>query len=50
MLFDLKEDYGQTHNLVGEDADAEARMIGLLRRGLEEHGAPAEQFARLGLA
>ncbi|HJF45570.1 sulfatase [Thermophilibacter provencensis] len=50
MLFDLKEDYGQTHNLVGEDADAEARMVGLLRRGLEEHGAPAEQFARLGLA
>ena len=50
MLFDLEADYGQTHNLVGEDAAAEERMVGLLRRGLEEHGAPVEQFARLGLA
>ena len=48
-LFDLEADYGQTHDLVGEDVAAEQRMIELLRRGLREHGAPAEQFARLGL-
>ena len=49
-LFDLEADYGQTHNLVGEDAAAEQRMVELLKRGLTEHAAPAEQFERLGLA
>ena len=49
LLFDLAEDYGQTHNLVGEDAAAEEHMVALLRRGLIEHEAPREQFDRLGL-
>ena len=49
-LFDLEADYGQTHDLVGEDAAAEQRMVELLKRGLTEHAAPAEQFERLGLA
>ena len=48
-LFDLQADYSQEHDLVGVDAAAEERMIELLRRGLAEHDAPAEQLVRLGL-
>ena len=50
LLFDLEGDYAQVHNLAGEDAPAEDRMVALLRRGLVEHDAPAEQFDRLGLS
>lgn len=50
LLFDLDGDYAQVHNLAGEDAPAEDRMVALLRRGLVEHDAPAEQFDRLGLS
>ena len=50
LLFDLDGDYAQVHNLAGEDAPAEDRMVALLRRGLVERDAPAEQFDRLGLS
>lgn len=52
LLFDLKTDYGQTKNLAGTEAGAEAetQMVALLCRGLVEHEAPAEQCERLGLS
>lgn len=50
MLFDIRNDYGQTENLAGKQDPREQRMIDLLLRGLDEHEAPAEQKERLGLA
>ena len=46
-LFDIRQDNDQLHPL--SDPALEARMAEMLARALEEHGAPAEQFVRLGL-
>lgn len=48
-LFDIDTDYGQLHNLVDVDHETEERFCDLLRFGLSEHEAPAEQLERLGL-
>lgn len=48
LLFDLHTDPQQCNPI--EDSAVEARMIALLVRLLHESDAPAEQFARLGLA
>lgn len=48
LLFDLQADPGQTMPL--EDAAVESRMQALLIALMRENDAPAEQYARLGLA
>lgn len=47
LLFDLVNDPEQQRPLA--DAAVEARLIGLLRRAMQECEAPAEQYERLGL-
>jgi arylsulfatase A-like enzyme len=48
LLHDLDTDPWQTTNLAGEPGEKEA--VDLLRHGLEDVEAPAEQYERLGLA
>ena len=47
MLFDMEADPRQETPI--DDPDAEARMISLLVRLMEENDAPTEQYERLGL-
>lgn len=47
LLFDVVEDPLQNHPI--QDERAEERMIGKLKRLMEESEAPAEQYVRLGL-
>ncbi|MCR8633181.1 sulfatase [Paenibacillus radicis (ex Xue et al. 2023)] len=47
LLFNIREDYSQNHPLHHEET--EQRMIQLLRKALEEHDSPNEQYSRLGL-
>ena len=49
LLFDVDEDPRQTTDLVDARPDERDRMRDLLRRGLDERDAPAEQYERLGL-
>ncbi|WP_248924312.1 sulfatase [Paenibacillus hamazuiensis] len=48
LLFDIREDAGQSRPL--RDEEAERRMTALLREALMEHDAPKEQYERLGLS
>jgi len=47
MLFDLKEDPGQTAPL--DDPQEELWMLQLLQRALREHDCPEEQYTRMGI-
>ncbi|MDO4789089.1 MAG: sulfatase-like hydrolase/transferase [Johnsonella sp.] len=47
LLFDLKEDYAQESPI--QDEELERDYIGKLKRAMEEHQSPKEQFIRLGL-
>ena len=47
MLFDIKNDPMQEKQI--EDAQIQTRMIGLMKKLMEENDAPEEQFIRLGL-
>jgi hypothetical protein len=47
-LYQLKEDPGETENRVGDPL--EKQMLELLHAALTDVEAPAEQFARLGIA
>jgi arylsulfatase A-like enzyme len=49
MLFDTREDPGQTENLAAERPDERERMQSLLVDALDDLGAPDEQYERLGL-
>jgi len=49
MLFDVKDDPGQVHDLASEQRPAADGMRDLLVHALRELDAPAEQFRRLGL-
>lgn len=49
LLFDRRNDPHQERDLWADDADRRARMLDLLHEVIEEEGAPAEQFERLGL-
>jgi arylsulfatase A-like enzyme len=46
-LFDIEQDPGETTNLAG--GELEAQYAALMRRGLEDIGAPVEQYERMGL-
>jgi hypothetical protein len=46
-LYDLQTDPGQEENLAGGPREAEYEA--LLRKAMQEIGAPEEQFFRLGL-
>ncbi len=46
-LYDLEKDYEQKAPV--QDEELEARYIAALRKCMEEHQSPAEQFERLGL-
>ena len=48
VLFDLATDQGQQHPV--QDAEVEARMVGHIRRLMEQNDAPPEAYRRLGLA
>ena len=48
LLFNIEEDYGQTHNLAGQEA--ETRYEGLMVETMQKLDAPAEQYERLGLS
>jgi len=52
LLFDTESDPGQTENLADGDGDTEAldRLRTLLVDALDDFGAPASQYERLGLA
>lgn len=50
LLFDVREDPGQTRNLAGQGAAEEGRLHELLLEALRRLRAPAEQYERLGLA
>jgi arylsulfatase A-like enzyme len=47
LLFDLTKDPGQKRPII--DKELENNMITLLEKNLQAHGAPAEQYERLGL-
>ena len=47
QLFDLKQDPKQENPI--EDAEVEARMLGLMRAAMERNDAPPEQYERLQL-
>ena len=47
MLFDNQADYAQEHPI--HDEALESRYAAMLRRLMEQHDAPDEQFERLGL-
>jgi arylsulfatase A-like enzyme len=47
LLFSLKDDYAQEHNLAG--TPVEAVYVELLKRAMRECGAPVEQYERMGL-
>jgi hypothetical protein len=49
LLFDRRTDPGQERNLWAERPDERERLLALLRRLVEDEGAPAEQPERLGL-
>jgi arylsulfatase A-like enzyme len=50
VLYDVDEDPGEERNLAGGSSRAESEALDRLRAALEEVDAPADQFARLGLA
>ena len=47
LLFDLREDYAQEHPI--QDGELELQIREGLRRCMEEHDAPPEQYERLGM-
>ncbi|MFD0677596.1 MULTISPECIES: sulfatase [unclassified Paenibacillus] len=47
LLFHNIDDYGQNHPV--HDKTVELRMLELLRKALEDHDSPDEQYLRLGL-
>jgi hypothetical protein len=49
LLFDRRADPGQERNLWDEAPAERERLLELLRGLVEAEGAPAEQWARLGL-
>jgi arylsulfatase A-like enzyme len=49
FLFNRVIDPGQEHNLWEEELEQRERMLNVMRRLLDEEGAPPEQYVRLGL-
>ncbi len=49
LLFNRREDPGQTRNLWTEQPAQRARMLGVLRDLMVSEGAPLEQYERLGV-
>jgi arylsulfatase A-like enzyme len=50
FLFNRRDDPGQTYNLWQDVPSQRERMLEVVRALLEEEGAPAEQYVRLGLS
>lgn len=49
LLFNRRNDPGQTHDLWQDRLEERERMLHLMRQVIEGYGAPAELFQRLGL-
>ncbi len=49
-LWNVQDDPAEQHELAGSTSPAEAEAAELLRSALDELEAPADQYARLGLA
>ena len=47
LLFDLEQDYAQEHPI--QDAALLERMVKKLKECMQQHGAPTEQYERLGI-